>query len=135
MPAQPIVELACATWIGAERLICRYILRGRMMLPPTADAVVGPTVVSVTMPTGDILTFDARIVRIHYGRGGVGIGMELRFPELSTMETRNLSQYASRLERGASLPPTSHYPGDRVPESGFHQIPTAPRRSATGSGE
>lgn len=105
---RPVVELACSTWIGTERLLRRHVLRGTMMLPPTEGATVGPVIVTITLPSRDVLTFDARIVRMHCNAVGQGIAMEIRFPELSASERRQLAGYTARLERGASsssLPP------------------------------
>lgn len=116
---QPVVELACSTWMGAERLLRRHVMRGRLVLPPTEVAEPGPVIITVTLPTGEVLTFDAEVVSVLRGEGGEVTGTEVRFAELTESERQELEGY---LETGASLPPPPPGPTMTDRKSGFHVV-------------
>lgn len=125
-PERPVLELACATWLGFEQLYRNHILRRRMILPPTAAPQVGPVVVTVRIPSGDVLTFNATVTRQFRDGTGTSIGVEIIFQKLTAREMKAISRYAAHQERGWAAPQFPHFvmghDEDEAPASGVHVL-------------
>lgn len=90
-----------------------------MILPPSAAPQNGPVLVTIKLPSGDVVRLDATVGRVFHDNEGRPIGTELRFQQLSHLETKNLSRHAARLERGWSVPPMPRVGSDPAPASGI----------------
>lgn len=123
-PERPVLELACATWLGFEQLYRNQILRRRMIIPPTAAPQMGPVVVTVRIPSGDVLMFDATATRQFRDGTGATIGVEIIFQKLTAREMKAISRYAAHQERGWAAPqfPQAVVGRDEAPASGLHVL-------------
>lgn len=118
----PVLRLTCSTWMSFERLLRRHLLPRQMIVPAADTSCVGPMTVTVALPTPDVLTFNAHLVRLFYGEEGKVIAAKVQFPELTMEETQELTRFAARRERGWEAEPPKRFKSDAPPKSGVKYL-------------